>query len=84
MGEDIFANLEKVTGLAAQLNLPTKESEAAVIVGAAKAVTDVGGKGVKVCLRGAEPGDTEFRILSTSRYSLPQWTSISTFMRRGK
>lgn len=85
MSEDVFANLDRVSGLAAQLHLPTKESEAAVVVGAARAVADVGGKGVKVCLRAADPGDTEFRILSTIPNPTQQWTRISTFMRgRGK
>jgi len=83
VGEDVFENLERVSGLAAQLNLPTKESEAAVIVGAAKGVSDLGGKRVKVCLR-ASGAETEFRILSTTTHPLEQWTRISTLMRRGE
>ena len=84
MGQDLFANLESVAGLAARLSLATKDSEAAVIVGAAKAESDVGGKGVRVCLRAADAGETEFRILSTPSGPLSQWTKISTFMRIGK
>jgi hypothetical protein len=84
MGEDVFANLEKVVDLAARLGLPTKENEAAVIVGAAKAEADLGGRGVQVCLRAAEAGEAEFRILSTQPGPLGQWIKVSTFMRSGR
>ena len=84
MGEDVFSNLEKVVDLAARLSLPTKENEAAVIVGAAKAETDLGGRGVEVCLRAGEAGETEFRILSTQPGPLGQWIKVSTFMRIGR
>jgi hypothetical protein len=84
MGEDVFANVESVVGLAARLNLPTKESEAAVIVGAARAVSDLGGIGVAVCLRAGEGADTEFRVLAGDANPLERWTKISTFMPRGE
>jgi hypothetical protein len=82
MGEDVFQNMEALSGLARQLALPTSADEAAVIVGAAKAVSDLGDLNVRVCLRSGEGNETEFRILSVGDNSLDHWTTISQLMRR--
>lgn len=84
MGEDVFANLESVVGLAVRLNLPTKESEAAVIVGAAIAVSDLGDESVEVCLRAGDADETEFRVLSAGANPLDRWTKTSMLLRRGE
>ena len=85
MGEDVFANLESVVGLAARLKLPTTESEAAVIVGAAIAVSDLGGgESVEVCLRAGDADEAEFRVLSAGENPLDRWTKTSLLVRRGE
>lgn len=82
MGEDVFENLEALSGLARELRLPTKEEEAAIIVGAAKAVSDLGDVDVRVCLRSGESNETEFRIRSVGDHPMDHWTNISEFTRR--
>jgi hypothetical protein len=82
MSEDVFENVETLSGLARELRLATSEDEAAVIVGAAKAVSDLGELDVRVCLRSGEGNETEFRIRSVGDNPMDHWTSVAQFMRR--
>jgi hypothetical protein len=82
MGENVFQNLEALSGFARQLGLPTSEDEAAIIVGAARAVSDLGDANVRVCLRSGEGNETEFRILSVGDHSIDQWMKTSELLRR--
>jgi hypothetical protein len=80
LGTDPFENLKAVSALAARLGLNARQDEAAFIVGAAKAISDLGGKRVGVCLRSGEDNDAEFRVVSMDGNHMDQWTSISKSM----
>lgn len=82
LGTDSFSNIKAISALAAKLGLGTRQEEAAFIVGAAKAVNDLGGKGVGVCLRSGEGDDTEFRVVSVNGNHMDRWTSVSKSMFR--
>ena len=71
--EALFAHAQK-------LGLPTTELEAAMIVGAAYAASQVaGGQSgipVQICLRAGQANDTEYRVLSSTGAPLQNWQSL--------
>jgi hypothetical protein len=78
-GLDHFEKIRVVSDHAKKLGLPTTKLEVAAVVGAAYAASQIeGGQAgvpVKICLRQAGKGGTEFRVLSMSGKTLSEWQS---------
>ena len=82
-GTNHFEKIELVSNHAKDSGLPTTKLEAAAIVGAAYAASQVeGGQAgvpVEICLRAGEADDTEYRVLSSSGKPLIDWQSTAKF-----
>lgn len=82
-GLDHFEKIRLVSEHAKKLGLPTTDFEIAGVVGAAYAASQVeGGQAgvpVRICLRQADEGGTEFRVLSTGGKTLSNWQSTRPF-----
>ena len=76
-GTNHVAKIEALFAHAQKLGLPTTELEAATIVGAAYAASQVaGGQSgipVQICLRAGQADDTEYRVLSSTGAPLQNW-----------
>ncbi len=77
-GENLFENLEKVKEMVSQSGLPTTDQEAAFIVGAARAVSQLEKTPVEICLRSKNSGETEFQVVSTSGLVLEGWRTVDS------
>lgn len=82
-GLDHLNKIEILANHASELGLPTTKLEAAAIVGAAYAASQIaGGQAgipVKICLRSADDDQTEFRVLSTEGQPLIEWQSTANY-----
>lgn len=78
-GLNHLEKIEMVSGLATGLGLSTTSLEAAAIVGAAYAASQLeagqAGVPVMICLRAGEGESTEYRVLLPAGKPLIQWTS---------
>jgi hypothetical protein len=82
VGEDLFDNLRRVSAHAATLHVSVEPMQAAAIVGAAKAVHDLGGRGVQVCLRASADNHAEFRITSIGERDMDRWMDVAEWMKQ--
>ncbi len=78
-GLDHFEKIKLVSDHANELGLSTTISEAAHIVGAAYAASQIeGGQPgvpVNICVKAGRSGDTEYSVLTTNGKILVEWTS---------
>lgn len=79
MSDDLVANLNAISESVRDLGSGTEELESAIIVGAARAVQDLGDPNVVVCVRLREPDETEFQIRSDGDNGIYQWMTIDEF-----
>jgi hypothetical protein len=82
VGEDLFENLRRVSAHAASLDVSVEPMQAAAIVGAAKAVQDLGGRGVQVCLRASADNHPEFRITAIGESYMDRWVDVAEWMKQ--
>ena len=82
-GTNHIEKIEMVSRFATGLGLPTTSLDAAAIVGAAYAASQVeGGQAgvpVMICLRAGQGEDTEYRVITTAGKPLIEWISTTEF-----
>jgi len=82
LGENLFENLSRIRSLSSRLELPLDPNEAAFIVGAAKAVSQVEDVQVEACLRPGEANETEFKVHARGRTKAEEWSTVAEARRR--
>lgn len=73
---ELFGSVQTVAEFAVDAGMPIQESQAAFVVGSAKALYDLQESRVQVCLRVGSDGTVEFLTLARGHTKMEQWKDL--------